>query len=171
MNDNHTPDTAAPKRKRPTGCLITGAMLALAAVGLAVATGNSDDTATPPASAPTSATATATPGQAEPSRSENAENVAALGKAQSYAENMHMSRAAIRGQLEYEKFPPAAVDYAIENVTADWVANATEKAKTYRSMNMSTAAIRDQLASEYGEQFTRAEADAAVAALVQGETP
>ena len=48
----------------------------------------------------------------------------------------------------------------------DWNANALAKAKSYRDgMHMSNAAIRKQLVSEYGEQFTAAEADYAMREL------
>lgn len=41
--------------------------------------------------------------------------------------------------------------------------NALEKAKSYQDkMNMSSQAIREQLISEYGEQFTPEEADYAI---------
>ena len=79
---------------------------------------------------------------------------------------MHMSKKAIYDQLtsEYgEQFPADAAQYAIDNMTADWYANALEKAKSYRdTMNMSKNAIYDQLISEYGEQFTADEAQYAV---------
>ena len=53
--------------------------------------------------------------------------------------------------------------YAIDNVKADWNANALVKAKNYQNtMNMSPSAIRDQLTSEYGDKFTTAEADYAI---------
>lgn len=82
---------------------------------------------------------------------------------------MHMSKQAVYDQLVSpagEKFPPAAAQYAIDNVQADWKANALAKAKSYRdTMNMSTAAIRDQLVSDAGEKFTAAEADYAIANL------
>ena len=47
---------------------------------------------------------------------------------------MHMSKAGIYDQLtsEYgEQFSAEAAQYAIDNVTADWNANALEKAKSY----------------------------------------
>lgn len=79
---------------------------------------------------------------------------------------MYMSKRGVYGQLisEYgEKFSSEAAQYAIDNVKADWNANALSKAKTYQdTMNMSPAAIRDQLTSEYGEKFTKAEADYAI---------
>jgi len=93
----------------------------------------------------------------------------ALTKAASYSDNMYMSKAGIYDQLtsQYgEQFSPEAAQYGIDNVQADWNANALSKAKSYQeSMSMSPAAIRDQLVSEYGEQFTAEEADFAIAHL------
>ena len=79
---------------------------------------------------------------------------------------MHMSKQGIYDQLtsEYgEKFSPEPAQYAIDNLEADWNANALAKAKTYQNtMSMSPAAIYDQLISEHGEKFTAAEAQYAV---------
>lgn len=90
----------------------------------------------------------------------------ALNKAASYANTMHMSKRGVYDQLvsEYgEKFSAEAAQYAIDNVKADWNANALAKAKNYQNtMNMSPAAIHDQLTSEYGEKFTQTEADYAI---------
>ena len=62
-----------------------------------------------------------------------------------------------------ENFPPEAAQYAIDNLEADYKANALEKAKTYyETMNMSKEGVRDQLVSEYGEKFTQEEADYAI---------
>jgi hypothetical protein len=48
-------------------------------------------------------------------------------------------------------------------VEADWNANALAQARTYQNnMNMSPAAVRDQLTSEYGGKFTKNEADYAI---------
>ncbi|MGF2949175.1 Ltp family lipoprotein [Microbacterium alcoholitolerans] len=98
-----------------------------------------------------------------------AEYTSALNKAGTYADLMHMSKAGIYDQLtsQYgEKFSAEAAQYAVDNVEADWNANALAKAKDYRDlMDMSPAAIRDQLVSEYGEKFTAAEADYAMAHL------
>lgn len=56
-----------------------------------------------------------------------------------------------------------ACGYAVDNVKADWNANALKKAKEYQSqMSMSSGAIYDQLTSEYGEKFTADEAQYAV---------
>lgn len=95
-----------------------------------------------------------------------AEYKSALNKATSYVNTMHMSKKGVYDQLvsEYaEKFSPEAAQYAIDNVKANWNANALAKAKNYQGqMNMSPAAIRDQLVSSYGEKFTEAEADYAI---------
>jgi len=91
---------------------------------------------------------------------------AALNKADTYANLMHMSKKSVYDQLisPYgEKFSQEAAQYAIDNVKADWKKNALIKAKTYlKNMNMSPAAIRDQLISPYGEKFTEEEADYAI---------
>lgn len=90
----------------------------------------------------------------------------ALKKAISYSDNMHMSKEAIYDQLtsEYgEKFTEEAANYAMENIEADWNANALAKAQNYSdTMYMSKEGIYDQLISEYGERFTEEEARYAV---------
>lgn len=90
----------------------------------------------------------------------------ALNKATTYANTMHMSKKGVYNQLvsEYgEKFTAEAAQYAIDNVKADWNANALAKAKTYQdTMSMSPAAIRNQLISDAGEKFTESEADYAI---------
>lgn len=95
-----------------------------------------------------------------------AEYTSALTKAELYSDTLSMSKAGIYDQLtaEYgEQFSEEAAQYAVDNVKADWNANALEKAKTYQeSMSMSPAAIHDQLTSEFGEKFTVAEADYAI---------
>lgn len=91
---------------------------------------------------------------------------AALKKAEVYASAMYMSKAGVFKQLtsEYgEKFPEDAAQYAIDNMKADWKANALKKAETYaETMSMSNTGIYDQLTSEYGEQFTAEEAQYAI---------
>ena len=167
---------------------ITKKRVALGAVGALVAVGMfgacSDSTTPDVQSAPAASTASAPAGDAPsasapsasapaastPAGDVPAEYESALAKARSYAENMHMSKAAVRDQLvsEYgESFPKAAADYAMANLTGiDWNANALAKAKSYRDgMHMSNAAIRKQLVSEYGEKFTASEADYAMREL------
>lgn len=95
-----------------------------------------------------------------------AEYKSALNQATSYANTMHMSKQGVYNQLVSEyggKFSAAAAQYAIDNVKADWNANALAQAKTYQdTMHLSPAAVRDQLVSEYGGKFTAAEADYAI---------
>ena len=107
--------------------------IALGAVGAIVAVGMfgacSDSTTPDVQSAPAASTAAAPAGDAPtksaPSASAPAGDVpaeyeSALAKARSYAENMHMSKAAVRDQLvsEYgESFPKAAADYAMASRT------------------------------------------------------
>ena len=90
----------------------------------------------------------------------------ALNKAESYSNTMHMSKAGIYDQLtsEYgEKFSAEAAQYAIDNLNADYNANALAKAKSYQEqMSMSPEAIRDQLTSDAGEKFTPEEANYAI---------
>ncbi len=93
------------------------------------------------------------------------EYTAALNKAYSYSDTLHMSKAGIYDQLvsEYgEGFSEDAAQYAIDNIVADWNKNALEKAKDYSELNMSKAGIYEQLISAYGEQFTEDEAQYAV---------
>lgn len=96
-----------------------------------------------------------------------AEYVAALDKAESYANDMNMSKQGVYEQLtsEYgEKFSTQAAQYAIDHLTdVDWNANALAKARSYQSdMSMSPEAIRDQLTSDSGEKFTPDEANYAI---------
>lgn len=91
---------------------------------------------------------------------------AALERAKSYSEIMAMSKQGIYNQLvsEYgDKFSKEAAQYAIDNMEADWNANALAKAKSYsETMNMSKKAIYEQLISEHGELFTEEEAQYAI---------
>lgn len=90
----------------------------------------------------------------------------ALTKAGVYSDMMHMSKIGIYNQLISEHgdaFPPEAAQYAVDNLEADYNANALKKAETYaETMSMSNTAIYDQLTSEHGEQFTPEEAQYAV---------
>lgn len=104
---------------------------------------------------------------AEPKQPEvPTEYKSALSQATSYSNTLHMSKQGVYNQLVSEyggKFSAAAAQYGIDNVKADWNANALAKAKTYQdTMHQSPAAIHDQLTSEYGERFTQSEADYAI---------
>lgn len=95
-----------------------------------------------------------------------AEYKSALAKADSYANNQHMSKKGLYNQLtsEYgEQFSKEATQYAVDNVKTDWKANALAKATSYaNNQHMSKKSVYDQLVSEYGEQFTKIEAQYAI---------
>lgn len=91
----------------------------------------------------------------------------ALNKAKDYADTMNMSKQGIYDQLTAdagEQFSEEAAQYAMDNLDdIDWNANALKKAKEYQEdMDMSPEAVRDQLTSDAGEQFTAEEADYAI---------
>lgn len=104
---------------------------------------------------------------ASSTKSTNAENTAALNKAESYANEMDMSKQGVYDQLtsDYgEGFTATAAQYAIDNLTdVDWNANALAKAKSYQEdQDMSTNEIQEQLTSADGEQFTQSQAQYAI---------
>jgi hypothetical protein len=123
-------------------------------------------TSDPPSASPAPVDTQAPP---PPAPAVPAEYLSALTKAGDYSDTMFMSKAGIYDQLTStygEQFTPAAAQYAIDNLQADYGANALAKAKSYQTdMSMSPAAIRAQLVSPYGEKFTPAEADFAIAHL------
>jgi Host cell surface-exposed lipoprotein len=96
----------------------------------------------------------------------SAEYKSALNQAGSYTKTLHMSKQGVYDQLVSEyggKFTAPAAQYAIDNVKADWNANALAKAKDYqKQQSLSQSAIHDQLISSAGEKFTAAEADYAI---------
>ena len=102
----------------------------------------------------------------KPDESVSKEFQTALKSAERYASNLHMSKQGIYDQLtsEYgDQFPEDAAQYAVDNLDADWNANALAKAADYgNSMHMSKQGVYDQLTSEYGEQFTAEEAQYAI---------
>ncbi len=69
------------------------------------------------------------------------EYISALKSSETYSSMMHMSKQAIYDQLVSEyggQFTPEAAQYAIDNIQADWNANALASAETYSStMHMS----------------------------------
>ncbi|WP_260681156.1 Ltp family lipoprotein [Enterococcus avium] len=113
--------------------------------------------------------------QAEEQKAQEAsiptEYKSALRQAETYSSQMHMSKADIYDQLTSEyggQFAADAAQYAVDNLKADYNANALASAKNYQdTMAMSPEAIRDQLVSEYGGQFTPEEAEYAIQHLNQ----
>lgn len=84
------------------------------------------------------------------------EYINALNKAKNYLEYSNFSKEGLRGQLEYEKFTDKAVNYAIENINADWEKQALGKAASYlESSAFSKERLYDQLIYE---KFTENEA-------------
>lgn len=79
---------------------------------------------------------------------------------------MHMSYDGLYDQLTSEyggQFDADAAQYAVDNVDADWNANALATAKNYSdTMGMSDAELFDQLTSDYGEKFTPEQAQYAI---------
>lgn len=143
---------------------VIGILILLVAIGSAAGGGNSSTTKTNNTS--NTSTATKTEAEAKPADNVPADYKSALNQAGSYAKTMHMSKQGVYDQLVSEfggKFSEAAAQYAIDNVKADWNANALAKAKDYqKNMSMSPAAIHYQLTSSAGEKFTAAEADYAI---------
>lgn len=93
-----------------------------------------------------------------------AQQKAALSKAETYSDMMHMSKKGIYNQLtsEADKFKPEDAQYAVDNLKADYKENALKKAESYqKDQNMSADAILSQLTSEI-EGFTQEEAQYAV---------
>lgn len=81
--------------------------------------------------------------ESEPEVPKEYEN--ALIQAENYSDTLHMSKQGIYDQLVSEyggQFSPEAAQYAIDNIDADWNANALAKARTYQdTMAMSPDAI------------------------------
>lgn len=146
---------------------VIGVIVLLAIIGGAAGGGNKSNTST------TNSSSTAnTSSKTEPAATQTkqpdvpAEYKSALNQAGSYANTMHMSKQGVYDQLVSQyggKFSAEAAQYAIDNVKADWNANALAKAKDYqKTMSLSPSAIHDQLTSAAGEKFTQAEADYAI---------
>lgn len=94
----------------------------------------------------------------------------AIEKAYQYSRSGNMSKAAIYDILtsgSVNEFSAEAAQYAIDNLQADYNANALNRAKVYKSQGMSPEEIRKQLTSEYAEKFTAEEADYAITNLGQ----
>ena len=90
----------------------------------------------------------------------------ALKSAQSYVDLMPFSYQGLYDQLtsEYaDKYTPEAAQYAVDNVDADWNAEAVEAAESYLdTMPFSREELISQLSSEYADKFTVEQAQAAV---------
>lgn len=70
----------------------------------------------------------------------------ALEAAQRSIDTMAFSEEGLRKQLKMKGYPRSAVNYAIENVTADYRAEAIESAESYlKAVPMSSDELRNQL--------------------------
>ncbi|HMS92234.1 MAG TPA: Ltp family lipoprotein [Candidatus Saccharibacteria bacterium] len=145
--------------------IITVVVFALGLIINVASRGNKPPTSsTPTSNAPSSTESTTSNTNKQPDVP--SEYKSALSQADSYANTMHMSKQGVYDQLVSQyggQFSAAAAQYAVENVKADWNANALAKAKDYqKTLSLSPAAIHDQLTSQNGEKFTQAEADYAI---------
>jgi len=95
-----------------------------------------------------------------------AEREAALKKAEFYSDSMYMSKQGIYNELtsKSEMFTHGAAQYAVDNIEADWNANALEMAKSDQQEGMSHEEIYLHLTSDE-EGFTEEEASHAVSRL------
>lgn len=94
---------------------------------------------------------------------------AALDQAGGFVGLMYLSKASLYDKLISEEggaHPPEAAQYAVDNVEADWNANALWQARAYRDTGLSPDAIRESLVASWdGGKFTSEEADYAIANL------
>lgn len=90
----------------------------------------------------------------------------ALKLAQMYSDSLHLSRQSIYVRLsanESMPFSEDAVQYALENIDADFSQNALESARVYKAYSgMSNEDIFALLKSDAGDRFTESEAQYAV---------
>ena len=90
----------------------------------------------------------------------------ALSQAVSYSDTLHLSKQGIYDQLVSEyggQFSAEAAQYAVDNVQADWNANALASAESYNdTLHLSKQGLYDLLVSAYGGQFTPEEAQYAI---------
>lgn len=157
-------------KKKLLALLVVGTMsLSMTACGGSSDSGNTTQTsASAEATDPADLPATDAAEEQTPEEDPNVptEYKSALRSAKTYSEMMHMSKQGIYDQLtsEYgDKFPAEAAQYAVDNMTADWNANALASAESYSdTMHMSKQGIYDQLTSEYGDKFNAEEAQYAI---------
>ena len=99
---------------------------------------------------------------------EDEEFAEALEQANSFSETLALSKAAIYDMLCSgfgDEFSLTAINYAIENINADFKYNAYKTALSYKNMGMDIQDIFKQLYSPAGERFTREEAQFAIEQL------
>ena len=176
MNSTNAPQPGKKRGQGKAKWIVGMAVLSLASCGMGVGLGAAGSST--PAPAPTAAESSpqapvAPSNAAAPSKSAAPaapavkdvpyEYQAALTSAQSYIDMAAFSKKSLRKQLAFEKHPEASVKYAVENVNADWVAEAKESLASYQQLgSLSKSELRGQL--EF-EGFTASEVDAAMASM------
>lgn len=105
-------------------------------------------------------TATTDPAPAEPEYSVGQQN--AIGKAESYLAISAFSRDGLIKQLEFEGFPTADAEFAVDTIAPDWTAQAAQKGKEYLGISsFSRQGLVDQLVFE---GFTQEQAESGATA-------
>ena len=164
---------AQPEKKKKGGCMKWGAAAlgVLIVLGIAASCGGDNENDTTPVTS-SSVDAPAKESEAAPAPAEEKQDDVpreyknALRQAENYVKTMPFSYQGLYDQLTSEhggKFPPEAAQYAMDNITVDWNAEALEAAKNYQDvMPMSDDQLFDQLTSVHGSQFTAEEAQYAI---------
>lgn len=165
----NSPYSSAPQtKKKKSGCLKWGAIGAAALVVIAIATGGDSEPETQADTEAKDALPIEEEAYEEAVQDDSVplEHRNALRSAKNYVDFSHFSEAGLYGQLtsEYgEGYPAEAAQYAIDNVDADYNAEALEAAESYLDTgHFSQASLYDQLTSEYGEEFTAEQAQYAI---------
>lgn len=157
---------AAPKKRRRWPWVV-GGLVVLGIFGSAIG-GNdepasapvpaADGAAIPAVDAPAPAPAAvapvapapapvAPPAPAEPQMTVSQEN--ALRSAESYLSFSGFSRSGLIKQLEFEEYSTADAEFAVDNVTVDWMEQAARSAKSYMDFSsFSRSGLIDQLEFE-----------------------
>lgn len=105
-------------------------------------------------------TATAEAAPADPGYSVGQQN--AIGKAESYLAISAFSRDGLIKQLEFEGFPTADAEFAVDTIAPDWTAQAADKGKEYLDISsFSRQGLVDQLVFE---GFTQEQAESGATA-------
>lgn len=90
----------------------------------------------------------------------------ALESAEPHLRSGDFSESGLRGQLGFEQYSSDVAAWAVDNVHADWNAEALDAARSYSSMgSFWDSELPDQLTSEVADQFTSEQADYAIANL------
>ena len=70
-----------------------------------------------------------------------------LEQAESYMKKMPLSEAGLKDQLDYKGYDSEEINFALENINADWNENALHKAKDYvDTLPLSDDSLKKQLA-------------------------